>query len=341
MKLFLIALLLALPLVGKSQQLGVHAVGFYNVENLFDCTPDYTVREGHEEFTPEGPYRWTPEKYRKKLENIASVIDKLGTAHSPAGLALLGLAEVENRQVLEELVAVEKIAARGYKIVHTDSPDRRGIDVALLYNPALFSLNSSSTHRFDYPADSAYVTRDLLLVSGQMAGETLHAIVCHWPSRYGGAKSASLRQRAAELCLHLVDSLHTADPLSKVILMGDLNDDPTDKSCREVLGAKRTAAEVAEGGLLNTSWRLFDRGIGSLGYQGKWNLFDQAIVSHSALGEEYSTLRWWRTEVFNPDFLTATEGRYKGYPLRTFSGNTFQNGYSDHYPIVVYFVKRR
>lgn len=341
MRLFLIALLLALPIAGWSQQLSVHAVGFYNVENLFDCTPDYSVREGHEEFTPEGSYRWTPEKYRKKLENIARVINQLGAAHSPAGVALLGLAEVENRRVLEDLVAEPTIAARGYQIVHSDSPDRRGIDVAALYNPALFKLKSSSTHRFTDPADSTYVTRDLLLVSGEVAGETLHAIVCHWPSRYGGDKSSPLRARAAEICRGLIDSLHTADPASKVVLMGDLNDDPTDRSCREVLSAKRTVEDVPEGGLLNTSWRLFDRGIGSLGYQGKWNLFDQAIVSRSALGKDFSTLKWWKTEVFNAEFLSNPEGRYKGYPLRTFSGNTFQNGFSDHFPIVVYFVKNR
>ena len=336
---FILIALLACPFFAAGQQLGVYPVGFYNVENLFDTEADDTVRQGGDDFTPGGPYNWTPEKYRKKLDNIAYVVERLGQDYSPAGLAVLGLSEIENRRVLEDLVATPRIAGRNYGIVHYDSPDRRGVDVALIYNPALFSLKGSVPYRYVLPDDPEYVTRDVLLVSGQMAGETLHVLVCHWPSRYGGGKSNPLRENAARLCRRITDSLYLADPASKVVMMGDLNDDPTDKSCRVVLDAKRKAEDVPPGGLLNTSWRLFDRGIGSLGYQGKWNMFDQAIVSESTLGKDRSTLKWWKTEVFNRDFLVGREGRYKGYPLRTFSGNTFQGGYSDHFPIVVYFVK--
>lgn len=314
----------------------IYAAAFYNLENLFDTKDDPDVRD--EEFTPTGANVWTNDKYQKKLHNMAYVISKLAREHCPMGPAVLGVAEIENRGVLEDLVKTSEMASMGYEIVHYDSPDRRGIDVGLLYNPQLFKVTSSKAYPFNLPDNPDFKTRDQLLVSGILVGESFHVIVNHWPSRYG-AKSTNLREFAASITKHIADSIYNADPSAKIVIMGDLNDDPTDKSTRVVLNAKKNQKEVKPGGLFNTMWGFYDKGIGSLGYQRKWNLFDQIIISESLLGKDRSTLKLWKAEIFNRDFLVQQEGRNKGYPLRTFSGNTFLNGYSDHFPTLIYLVK--
>ncbi len=327
-------------------QYQVYAVAFYNLENLFD-TQDDPHNTGDDEYTPKGTLRWTDEKYEKKLTNMSYAISQIAREHSPVGPAVLGVAEIENRQVLEDLVARPSMADMHYQIVHYESPDRRGIDVALLYNPALFQVRSSKVYPYIDPESPGYTTRDQLLVSGMMAGEKMHIIVAHWPSRYGGSKSSPRREFAASISRHIMDSLYQDDPKAKVILMGDLNDDPNDKSVREVLGAKKKKADVQATGLYNPMWPLFDKGIGSLAYQGRWNLFDQIIISSGLLQEDRSTLTFWKAEVFNRPFLVDQEGRLgrlnrsnKGYPLRTFIENTFINGYSDHFPTLIYLVKK-
>lgn len=314
----------------------IYSIAFYNLENLYDTKDDEGVRD--EEFTPKGAKAWTETKYRKKLDNLAYVLSRLAKEHCPTGPAAIGVSEIENRGVLEDLVQTGDLAQMGYDIVHYDSPDKRGVDVALLYNPKQFQVTSSTPYPYILPENPDFKTRDQLLVSGILAGESVHIIVNHWPSRYG-AKSSGLREFAATISKHIADSIYASDSNAKVIIMGDLNDDPTDPSCRVVLNAKKKQSEVAPGGLFNTMWGFFDRGIGSLCYQGKWNLFDQIIISHNLLGKDRSTLKFWKAEIFNRDFLIQQEGKNKGYPLRTFSGNTFINGYSDHFPTMIYLVK--
>ncbi|MCC8035407.1 MAG: endonuclease/exonuclease/phosphatase family protein [Rikenellaceae bacterium] len=331
------AILFVWSYAGAQTRHAVYSIGFYNVENLFDTERDETINDV--DFTPEGSYNWTEDKYREKLSNMAYVLSRLGKETTTAGVAAVGLAEVENRRVLEDLVATGDLAEMGWDIVHYDSPDRRGVDVALLYNPRLFTVISSKPYKYVHPDMPDYVTRDQLLVSGIMGGELIHLIVNHWPSRFGGKTSNTYREVAAELTKHIADSLYNADINSKIIIMGDLNDDPIDSSVKVVLGAKRKESEVKPGGLFNTTWSFFDKGIGTLTYQGKWNLFDQIIISESLLGKDRSTLKFWKTEIFNRDFLIEKQGRYKGSPKRTFSGNTFINGYSDHLPVIVYLAK--
>ena len=338
MKKFII-ILLALNIslaISAKKQYSVYAVGFYNVENLFDTENDPAVID--EDFTPTGLLSWTLPKYQKKLENIAYVIDKMGKNYAPQGLAILGVAEVENRKVLEDLVKTEPIARKNYQIVHYDSPDKRGIDVALLYDPLQFKVISSRIYPYNDP-DTTFCTRDHLLVSGLLAGELTHIIVNHWPSRWGGDASSPKREHAAANVKHIADSLYKADPTSKIIIMGDLNDDPTNKSCRVVLDAKRRQSEVKEGGLFNTMWEYYAKGIGSLGYKGQWNLFDQIIISKSLLSKDNSQLNFWKAEIFNREFLITKEGKDKGYPHRTFRDNTFINGYSDHFPTLIFLIK--
>lgn len=320
------------------KRLGVYAAGFYNLENLWDPADD-PDNPGDDEFTPDGPYEWTQAKYEKKLQNIAKVISQLAREYCPVGPAILGISEVESRKVVEDLVNTEPIASMNYGIVHFESPDHRGIDVAAIYNPRLFRLVSAHKYPFNKPDMPDYRTRDILLVSGILAGEPFHLIVNHWPSRYGGAASSPLREFAASIVRHIADSIHTDNPDAKVLIVGDFNDDPSDPSCSKVLGAKKNAKDVAPDGYYNATWKFYDEGIGSICYQGQWNLFDQQIVSGNLLGKDRSTLKFWKSEIFNRPFLIQQEGKYKGYPLRTFSGTTFQNGYSDHLPTLTYFVK--
>lgn len=318
------------------KKVGVYSVAFYNLENLFDTERDTTINDM--EFTPQGANAWTEEKYKKKLNNLAFVITKIAKEHTPAGPAILGVSEIENRKVLEDLLKTGDMPSMGYEIVHYDSPDRRGVDVALLYNPKLFKVTSSKAYPYILPDNPNFKTRDQLLVSGTLAGDPFHVIVNHWPSRYGN-KSSELREHAASISKHISDSIYNADPTAKIVIMGDLNDDPVDRSVRVVLDAKKKQEQVKPGGLFNTMWGFYDRGIGSLSYQNKWSLFDQIIVSESLLGKDRSTLKFWKAEIFNRDFLLQKQGKYKGYPLRTFSNNQFMNGYSDHLPVIVYLAK--
>lgn len=329
---------IVLSLSAQQKRLGVYAAGFYNLENLWD-TEDDPDNPGDDEFTPNGPYEWTETKYKQKLDNVAKVISQLATEYCPAGPAIIGISEVENRKVIEDLVKREAIASRNYQIVHFESPDHRGIDVAALYNPRLFRFISAQKYPFNKPDMPDYRTRDILLVNGILAGEPFHLIVNHWPSRYGGAKSPPLREFAASIAKHIADSLHANNPEAKVLIVGDMNDDPSDSSCSKVLDAKKHKKDVKPDGYYNATWKFFDEGIGSLCYQDKWNLFDQQIISGNLLGKDYSTLKFWKSEIFNRPYLIQQEGKYKGYPLRTFSGTTFQNGYSDHLPTLTYFIK--
>lgn len=332
--------LLALPMVLAQQRTyEVYPVAFYNLENLFDLVDDPDNR-GDDEFLADGPYNWTREKYEKKLDNLAEVISRLGREYSPLGPAVIGVSEVENRKVLEDLVKRPAITNMGLAIVHQDSPDRRGIDVAMLYNPRLF--HPEGYRLIPYVGeDSGYVSRDHLLVSGTLAGERIHLMVGHWPSRYGGDISSPLRERAAAIVKTAADSLCEAEGgKSKLLIMGDLNDDPTNRSVRKVLDARKQIREVKKCGLYNPMWRLYEMGVGSLAYQGKWSLFDQIIVSHELL-QDPTQLRYWKAEIFNRSFLIQQEGSNRGYPHRTFSNNTFINGYSDHLPVLLYLIKEQ
>lgn len=326
---------------GQKKQFAVYAVAFYNLENLFDTINQPEVFD--EEFTPKGGMRWTSMKYNNKLKNLSYAISQLGTDGPfplKNGPAIIGISEIENRGVVEDLIKTGNLANRNYGIVHYDSPDRRGVDVGLIYDKDQFTVESSNSIRLAYPADTAMRTRDQLLVTGTLGGERVHVIVNHWPSRLGGEKqSRPRREAAAALTKQIADSVLTADPNSKVIIMGDLNDDPMNTSCSVILGAKKDQKEVAPNGYYNPMWSILDKGIGSLAYQGSWNLFDQIIVSGNLLGKDRSNLKFIKAEVFNRDFLKQEEGKYKGYPKRTHAGGVYLNGYSDHFPTIIYLAK--
>jgi endonuclease/exonuclease/phosphatase family metal-dependent hydrolase len=314
-------------------------VGFFNVENLFDTLDQEHVSDG--EFTPESAKLWGTERYMKKLDDLGRVISELGAELHPNGLAVLGLAEVENRSVVDDLVKNKAIAGRNYQVVHEDSPDRRGIDVALLYDPTRFEVTAHRSYFLDLGTTEngdTIFSRDQLLVSGVLEGEVVHVIVAHWPSRSGGQKRSSPRRiKAAELGRHIVDSLLTEDPQARIIYMGDLNDDPTDPSVRRFLKSTGDKELATNGRLYNPMVDFAQRGIGSLAWRDSWNLFDQVILSESLLDAE--GFRYYGTRVYNEGYLRQKDGNFAGYPYRTYVGSTYQGGFSDHFPVFVIFVK--
>ncbi|RLC22985.1 MAG: endonuclease/exonuclease/phosphatase family protein [Deltaproteobacteria bacterium] len=315
------------------------SIGFYNLENLFDTIYDAELLL-NEEFTPESPKQWSAERYQQKLTNMAFVISNMATDVTPDGLALLGVCEVENRGVLEDLVLEQSIKDRNYQVVHFDSPDKRGIDVGLLYNPAYFEVTNTKSYNLSMPDDSSFFTRDQLVVSGLLDGEKVHVIVNHWPSRRGGAeKSQPKRIAAGDLSRTIVDSLLIIDQNAKIFVMGDMNDDPVDLSVLEHLNAKGNIEELKEGDLFNPMFQLHADSLGTLSYRKKWNLFDMVIVSQGLLGESKSDYKFYKAEVFDQPYLRQTEGDYAGYPNRTYAGKYYLGGYSDHFPVYVYLRK--
>ncbi|MBQ0737849.1 endonuclease/exonuclease/phosphatase family protein [Aquimarina celericrescens] len=321
----------------------VNTVAFYNLENLFDPVND---PEKYDEASPimEMAESLREEVYAKKLTNMAKVIAKIGadvTGHPPA---VLGVCEVENRRVLEDLLNESTLVNEDYGIVHFDSPDKRGIDVALLYKKSIFRPINTSSHELliydqDDPEKRVY-TRDQLLVTGLLDGDKIHFIVNHWPSRSGGeARSRFKREKAAALNKKIIDSLQAEDPYAKIITMGDLNDGPYNTSVKEVLGAKAEKEEVKLKGLYNPMENMQKKGIGTIAYRDSWDLFDQMILSQPLLDDDYSSYRYYKAGVYNPQYLANPRGRYKGYPYRSFSDGGFSGGYSDHFPVYVYLVK--
>lgn len=343
MKHVVILALMALPLVVFSQKnpYRIGCIGFYNFENLFDTLDAPDVRD--EDFTPQGSYLYNTEIYTDKLNHLARVVSELGTALTPDGISILGVAEVENRKPLEDFVQQAAVKSRNYQIVHYDSPDERGIDVALLYQPKYFKVLSSRPITVPLPnvnGDKDF-TRDILFVSGLYDGEPLHILVNHWPSRVGGeAATQPLRNLAASICKNLTDSLMQADPNAKVIIMGDLNDDPSSPSMRQVLNAKAQKDQVKPGGMFNTMYEFYKKGIGTLAYQDAWSLFDQIVVSYGLINPEAGGFQFYQAHVHNQTYMTQQTGQFKGYPLRTFVGTNYLGGYSDHFPTYIYLLKK-
>lgn len=319
---------------GKKMQAA--GIAFYNLENLFDTIPNNPENRDLE-FTPDGKNQWDGRKYWSKIHNMAQAISHFTTRTTPNGPAIIGVSEIENRSVLEDLVADPQISKWNLQIVHHDSPDARGVDVGLLYNPKYFKVENVTNHRLTAIPRR---TRDQMCVVGSLMGQRIAVIVNHWPSRLGGQEQSSPnREAAAELCKTIADSLWRTDPDMGVIIMGDLNDDPWDKSCAKVLGAKRDIKDADDHGFYNPWWEMLDKGIGTLAYKSQWNLFDQIIVSGNIANGADTKWHYYKAMVHNFDFLKDTQGSRQGYPLRTFSAGSFLNGYSDHFPTEILLVR--
>lgn len=345
MKKFLFVTVLTLAIFHsysqEKPQYKVAVLGFYNLENLYDTVNNPIVND--EEFLPSGPRNYNSTIYWDKMTKLATVISQIGTDMNPDGVALLGVAEIENDTVLKDLAAHKLLQSRNYRIVHYDSRDIRGVDVGLLYNPKYFTVETSDKLFVQLPGGTkdAYFTRDVLWVKGKLDGETVHVYVNHWPSRSGGEeRSAPARNAAAAVVKKHADSITKAEPMAKILIMGDLNDDPVNASITEVLRAKGKQKEVMKGGLFNPWMEMYRNGIGTLAYQDSWNLFDQIIISYPWLNRNQEGFFFYQPRIFNREFMTENTGRYKGYPMRTWDGNSYRGGYSDHFPTYIVFLKK-
>ena len=480
LRLLLLTFLCTVAVNAMAQKkFSVYGVGFYNQENLFDTCHDVGKRDF--EFLPTGSNRWNARKYKSKLRNMSRALADMGTDVLPnVGCAIIGLSEVENAKALDDLTAEAPLRARGYKYILVEGPDMRGVDVALLYNPALFTPTDTTYHyyykkdvkeeteeeamdelrlsreeqalensvRWDdvevpdqqpkfpggasrlvewlnksirypeaaraaeregrvivqfvvdkdgsvlspkvlsgispdidaealrvvgempkweagmkegVPVRSKYTipvtfsfakanlplnvshTRGFLTITGKLAGETVTIIVCHWPSRFSGSER---REWAGQQVHKIVEDLLAKNPDNKIFVMGDLNDDPTNKSVTEGLRGKSEIKDVKDGDMYNPWYNiLVKEGQGTLAYGGSWNLFDQILMTPNILDREgkkdYSSLKYWKCQIFRRNYLFQTEGRYKGNPKRTHAGGVWLDGYSDHLPTIVYLVKEQ
>jgi len=320
----------------------IKTIAFYNLENLFDTINDPTKNDEASPIMEIKENRTVI--YQKKLNNMAKVLSEIGIQEAKNTPVIIGVSEIENRKVLEDLIQTSYLKDKQYSIIQYDSPDLRGIDVALLYQESYFKPihhEAFELRLWDENGMRIY-TRDQLLVSGYLDDELIHVIVNHWPSRRGGEeKSRSKREKAAYLNTQIIEKIKLSDPNPKVIIMGDLNDDPTNSSLKTVLKTKAIKANVKEGDIYNPMEDMFRRGQNTLVYRDNINLFDQIMFTSPLLSttKDYTTYKMYKTNVFNPKYLTTQTGKYKGYPFRSWSYGNFIGGYSDHYPVYMYLIK--
>ncbi|KAF2507637.1 endonuclease/exonuclease/phosphatase family protein [Flavobacterium zhairuonense] len=356
-KFYLLFLFSISSLFAQSKKYAIHTVAFYNFENLFDTINDPSTND--DEWTPKGAQHWTKEKYEQKLKNLSRVISEIGTPENSNAPTLIGCSEIENRGVLEDLIKQEKIAGFDYGIIHFDSPDQRGIDVALLYQKKYFRPTSFSNIPLIIYKNKTVVqengnedlgdvevkidtknrvfTRDQLLVTGFLDNEEIHIIVNHWPSRSGGEKASSpYREAAGKLNRRIIDSLQQINPDAKVITMGDLNDGPFNKSVKMALGAKAKKVEVPEFGVYNPFEEMAEKGMGTLAFRDSWDIFDQIMMTKSFIKPDFSSYEFWKAAIFKKPYLIQTSGKYKGYPLRN---SLTEAGFSDHFPVYIYLIR--
>ena len=332
---FIFFALFCMCLLTQAQQTAI--IGFYNVENLFDTEKDPIIDDS--EFLPEGTNQWTLERYNQKLKNLSVVIAEIGKEQG--GVVVLGVSEIENERVLNDLVAQDALKSMNYKVAHHDSPDYRGVDVAFIYQGDRFEFISQKPHTLVVPDNPRFKTRDQLLLIGVLdKTDTLHLIVNHWPSKRGGeARSMPLRMAAAQLTRSIVDSLLNINPYAKIVIMGDLNDTPDAKSIMNGLNAKGKKDDVKQNDIFNPMWKMYRDGIGSYAYRDSWELIDQIMVSYAFLHAKPNSYKFVSAHVFTPNFLKTKTGSFQGYPFRTYAGGSYSGGYSDHFPVYIIIQK--
>jgi hypothetical protein len=361
LRAFLIVFLFCTKIAAQQKNYTIHTVAFYNFENLFDTINDPNTND--DEWTPKGDQHWTFDKYSQKLQNLSRVLSEIGSSENSNSPTFIGGCEIENRGVLEDLIKQPKLVHKEYGIIHFDSPDKRGIDVALLYQKKFFRPTSYTNiplrlYKEEIKTKEIYkaeteektdddllvntqnhrvFTRDQLLVTGFLEEEEINIIVNHWPSRSGGEKKTSLfREAAGVLNRRIIDSLQRINPNAKVITLGDLNDGPFNKSVKLGIGAKAKKTEVLPFGIYNPFEELAKKGLGTIAFRDSWDIFDQIMVSQSLIQNGYSSFRYWKAGIYNKSFLIQTRGQYKGYPLRH---SATEIGFSDHFPVYIYLIK--
>lgn len=303
------------------------SIAFYNVENLFDTIDNKHTLD--RDFTPQGKKKWGPYRYQLKVKKIGKAISKIGNSKCSLPPVLVGLAEVENKNVIEDLIKSDDLQYLPYDYIHYDSPDERGIDVALLYNKDEFTVLESKpiptlVHEKNGVRD---YTRDVLYVKGILNDEIVHIYVNHWPSKRNGYdETRAKRIEIAHMIHSEIKLIDEENP--KVIIMGDFNDNPNDDSIKE---------HLTSNGIINPSALLYLDGLGTSKFYGEWMLFDQILISRNFVTSK--KLKFKDVHIFDEDFLKNPLGRYKGEPFRTYTGRYYLGGYSDHFPIYALFEK--
>ncbi|MEM7084785.1 MAG: endonuclease [Bacteroidota bacterium] len=311
-----------------SDKISQYAIGFYNLENLFDTVDD--PRSLDDDFTETSEKKWTEKRFRKKVKKLGQVISNMGYEEIRFPPVLLGVAEVENSDVLDALVDSKFLRKKGYDYVHFDSPDERGIDTALLFRKEYFSVLKQEAHTV-YLTDERGMrdyTRDILYVYGELENQPLHLLVNHWPSRRRGADETKHKRKiAAERNLDILQNIYAEDPNAKVVIMGDFNDDPHSESVKKLVTTE----------MYNPMEVLLTKYQGSLNHRDTWHLFDQIIISHNFLQGHNNPFRFKMAKIFDPAKIKEYKGKYKGLPFRTYSGKKHLGGYSDHFPVYTIF----
>lgn len=316
----------------SESEIKLQYIAFYNIENLFDIYDDELTND--DDFLPTSAKKWTKKRYRNKIYKLGSVISKIGFEDTKKPPVLIGLAEVENSLVLTDLIQSQDLAKYNYAFVHQDSPDDRGIDVALLYDKDEFKVASSEifTLYLETLEGERDYTRDILWVHGSLDGEPIHVIVNHWPSRRDGEEVTSYKRLiASKKVLEIILKIKVQFQDPKIIVIGDFNDNPNDSSIQNLINNQD---------LYNTTENLWTRDRGSLNHDFQWKLFDQILISKNLLKPSQNGYHYESANIFDEKFVTQFNGKYKGQPFRTYIGKKYMGGFSDHFPVYAVFKKK-
>ncbi len=311
----------------KIEKERLFTIGFYNLENLFDTIDDPDTLD--DDFTPEGPKKWSMKRYKRKVYKLAKAISEVGDTSAKNPPVLMGVAEVENKEVVEDLIKADPLRRIDYGYVHYDSPDERGIDTALIYHKENFQeIYSEPITVLIYEKDGTRdTTRDILYVHGKLNGEEVHVFVNHWPSRRdGNEETIEKRITAAETLRRYMLKIEEEISNPNYIIMGDFNDGPESESMQLLMSS---------GALYNPMEKLITPERGSANYKRKWSLFDQILVSHNFLNYEKNTHSFAHANIFDQKFLKEFKGKHIGSPYRTYVGRKYIGGYSDHFPVYI------
>tara|TARA_R110000868_G_scaffold411277_1_gene702641 strand:- start:2035 stop:3003 length:969 start_codon:yes stop_codon:yes gene_type:complete len=309
----------------------LQTVAFYNLENLFDIHVDSHTNDN--DFLPTSVKKWTHKRYENKLRKLGFAISNIGRSETGKHPVLVGLAEVENAKAIEDLIASNHLEACNYSYIHYNSLDERGIDVALLYDSTAFEVSHSETFNMVFTKEHGEpdYSRDILLVTGLLDGEQIHVIVNHWSSRREGEKETEHKRMASsDKVGHIITSLRQKNPDTKIIVIGDFNDDPSSVSIKRLV----------EGfNLFNPMETLRSYNRGTSYYKRQWNLFDQILISNNFFESTQTQFEYYSANIFDEDFLKLINGKFKGSPFRTYIGKKYQGGYSYHFPVYAIFKK--
>lgn len=301
------------------------SIAFYNLENLFDYENKESTLD--KDYTPEGIYKWDRDKYFRKINNLGQAISKIGEMRSSSPPVLLGVCEVENETCLTDLVQTEALTPFNYDYVFHKSADQRGINVAFLFQKEHFILEETKSYPIDLSSNHGLdTTRDIILIKGHLFGKSISLLINHWPSRTDGTKKTNdKRLEAAKMVQHIVRQIYADNQRSNIVIMGDFNDDPLSESVRT----------FNTEGFLNPMIPFQGQKKGSVKHKGKWIMFDQIILNKNLIEADW--FEYLEAHIYVAPFLTQKSGRHKGSPKRTFNGKFFQGGFSDHYPVFIYF----